>query len=140
MKEDDHIQYRADWQDMIPYAEGSRDPEPGRTVGILGFIQGAQDGCNYNKKGDKKMKDVRITPAINGWVVYVGCEKLVFENKSNMLLEIDNYIAKPREMEKKYLQSRKNELEVGPTLPEVGELRTPSEDTYPDDTVKIEPA
>jgi hypothetical protein len=59
------------------------------------------------------MKDIKIKPANNGWIVEIGCQTFVAENKDKMLSEIGRYIDKPEEVKKEYMESAKNKPENG---------------------------
>lgn len=54
------------------------------------------------------MKEIKIKPANNGWIVEIGCQTFVAENKEKMLNEIGRYIDKPDEVEKEYTENPKN--------------------------------
>ena len=49
------------------------------------------------------MRRVEITRALNGFIVVVGCQTLVFNNESEMIRELKRYIDNPMEVEKEYL-------------------------------------
>jgi len=55
------------------------------------------------------MKDIKIKPALNGWIVEVGCKKVVFNSLREMIDEIKAYIADPEEAEKHYMDNAVNE-------------------------------
>ena len=48
------------------------------------------------------IRDITIKAALNGWIVKVGCQTVVFTSKPEMLQEIGQYLADPEGMEKKY--------------------------------------
>lgn len=48
------------------------------------------------------MREVVIRKVLNGFIVQVGCQTVVFQNKTELLVELSNYIDNPAEMEKKY--------------------------------------
>jgi hypothetical protein len=54
------------------------------------------------------MKDITISPALNGWKVKVGCQEVLFTNRKTMLEEISRYINDPAKVEKEYLSKSKN--------------------------------
>ncbi|MFH1585235.1 MAG: hypothetical protein ABIB79_00525, partial [archaeon] len=49
-----------------------------------------------------------ISPVLNGWIVTVGCSKVVFDQKTIMLGELSKYIDNPDEVEKKYMEKAVN--------------------------------
>lgn len=48
------------------------------------------------------IRQITINPCLNGFIVNVGCQTVVFESRSQLLRELDNYLAKPQEVEKRY--------------------------------------
>jgi hypothetical protein len=51
-------------------------------------------------------REIRIFKVLNGFVVFCGCKKVVFENKDNMISEISRYYDNPAKVEKEYLQPK----------------------------------
>lgn len=49
------------------------------------------------------MKTLVITSALNGFMVEIGCTKLVFDNKAKLLHELSRYIDNPPAVEEEYL-------------------------------------
>jgi len=49
------------------------------------------------------MREITIRTVLNGFVVQVGCQTVVFENKDTMLTEIGRYISDPDGVEKDYI-------------------------------------
>lgn len=68
------------------------DYEIGRMKGIR-FIHGG-----------RKMHDVTISEADNGWIVKVGCMTLVFNSKKKLLKELGKYLEDPGKMQRKYMR------------------------------------
>lgn len=67
------------------------------------------------------MKQIKIKPANNGWIVDIGCQTFVSEDKDKMLKEIGRYIDNPTEVEKEYMKNPKNRSEEPvPEAPRVG--------------------
>ena len=54
------------------------------------------------------MYNIVIAPAMNGWIIKVGCATLVAVDKKKMLSEIDRYISKPEEVEEEYKKKALN--------------------------------
>lgn len=55
------------------------------------------------------MKKITIKPKLNGWTVEVGCQEVVFQDRKDMLAEIDRYIRNPEEVAKEYAENAVNE-------------------------------
>jgi hypothetical protein len=52
-----------------------------------------------------------IEPALNGYIVKVGCGVVVIEGREKMVKELKRYLESPSEVEKEYLEKAVNELE-----------------------------
>lgn len=50
-----------------------------------------------------EMREVTIRKKLNGFEVSVGCQSLVFNDKSVMIAELSRYIDNPNQIEKEYL-------------------------------------
>ncbi|MDO9530378.1 MAG: hypothetical protein Q7J27_14640 [Syntrophales bacterium] len=59
------------------------------------------------------MRNVVISPALNGWKVQIGCGEVVFVDKEFMLEELSRYIDTPDKVEKEYQGNAVNETEGG---------------------------
>jgi len=70
------------------------------------------------------MREVHIRPVLNGFLVTVGCQNLVFESIENLAAELVKYQKAPRAVEKSYLA---NAVNKGPAtevpMPTVGAMR-----------------
>ena len=51
------------------------------------------------------LRDVLIHPVLNGWVVTVGCQKVVFNDLGCMMSAIRRYLEDPEEAEKSFRES-----------------------------------
>jgi len=70
-----------------------------------------------------QMKEVRIEPVLNGWIVRVGCASVVALSKESMLSEIGRYIDDPEGVTKEYAA---NAVYQGTYQPDEGaEVRRP---------------
>lgn len=76
----------------------------------------------------KRIRQIRITPVLNGFVVSVGCQEVVFESRGKLLEELHNYLNDPGEVEKAYIRQAVNPVsdspltvEECPTAPVTGE-------------------
>ena len=54
------------------------------------------------------MKDVVITPVLNGWRVRCGCQEVVFDDRTKLVRELDEYLREPEAVEKRYLATAVN--------------------------------
>ena len=59
------------------------------------------------------MYDVTIKPALNGYVVRVGCQRLVFTDIETVLTELRTYLQKPEETEENYKFNSLNSAIMG---------------------------
>ena len=59
------------------------------------------------------MRDVTIKPALNGYVVRLGCQRVVFTDRAQMLRALDDYLENPREVERMYLVNSCNSKQLG---------------------------
>lgn len=49
---------------------------------------------------------VNIQKVLNGYIVAVGCQQVVFETREKMLSEVDRYLKNPSQVEKEYLERK----------------------------------
>lgn len=54
------------------------------------------------------IRDLKISAVLNGYVVTVGCQTVVFNSRPDMLKELDRYLDKPEEREAYYRQHAVN--------------------------------
>lgn len=59
------------------------------------------------------MYDVTIKVALNGYLVRVGCQRLVFSVKEELLTELDNYLSAPHETEQRLRERSINSAILG---------------------------
>jgi hypothetical protein len=52
--------------------------------------------------------EIKIKVALNGYIANVGCQTLVFNDRGVMLKELDSYLDKPHETEKRYRETAVN--------------------------------
>lgn len=55
-------------------------------------------------------RSISITPALNGWIVQVGCKILVFNDINVLTAELNNYYANPQQTAKRFLESATNKI------------------------------
>lgn len=48
------------------------------------------------------LRKVTIEPVLNGWIVTVGCQRVVFDDKKIMLEKISEYLSDPEKIEEEY--------------------------------------
>jgi len=63
------------------------------------------------------MKRVTIQPVLNGFVVEVGCQTLVFKDIQTVAEELIRYWKNPRAVEQEYLQNAVNLQEAAEAIP-----------------------
>ena len=59
------------------------------------------------------MYDVTIKVALNGYLVRVGCQRLVFSSKEELLTELNNYLSFPNETEQRLRERSINSAILG---------------------------
>lgn len=59
------------------------------------------------------MRDVIIKPALNGYLVRLGCQRVVFTDRAQMLRALDDYLENPCEVERMYLENSCNSKQLG---------------------------
>lgn len=62
------------------------------------------------------VKSMTITPVLNGFIVEVGCQKVVCQSIDVLADEIGKYYKNPKKVEEYYMKNavNKNSLEMGP--------------------------
>lgn len=73
------------------------------TLGQLGGLQ-AMVG-NYPVLANPEY-ELRVSKALNGYMVYVGCKTVVFESLEKMLKEMERYYKDPQKVQKEYLEKK----------------------------------
>lgn len=54
------------------------------------------------------IRTIGITPALNGFIVVVGCQTLTFNTREELLRELRGYLENPEETEKRYVETGLN--------------------------------
>ena len=62
------------------------------------------------------IREITITPVLNGFVCKVGCQKVVFQSVVDLVRAIERYYQKPEETEKEFLAGAVNKMNDGPCL------------------------
>lgn len=67
-------------------------------------------------------RQITIHPALNGYVVTVGCQNLVFEKTETLLSELKDYLADPGKVEQYYRDTalHKDKLAEACPAPDTG--------------------
>ena len=63
------------------------------------------------------IRDIRIKPVLNGFIVDVGCQTVVFDDIDKMILELSKYLREPSEVEGSYLNNALNAGKIKPRPP-----------------------
>lgn len=66
------------------------------------------------------MHPIHIRPVLNGWIVKVACQEILFTNLNNMVAEISQYLADPQRVEKHYLATSCNAIHMSTLANQVG--------------------
>lgn len=64
----------------------------------------------------KRIREIAISPALNGYIVKVGCQRLVFETSDRMVSELSNYLNDPEATEDEYIKNAVNPMEECPMV------------------------
>jgi len=57
-----------------------------------------------------RIRELHITPVLNGWLVQCGCKTIVFTNLTTLTQEIHNYYSDPNTVSKRYLKEAVNKV------------------------------
>jgi len=63
---------------------------------------------------------IHINPILNGFIVNVGCQKLAYTSIDKLLFDLNQYLRKPEETEKRIV--KEEGINKQHTLPETEEL------------------
>lgn len=69
------------------------------------------------------LREIKIDPVLNGWIVEVGCQRVVFTDKQVMLGELSQYLADPHAVVKRYLANAANQSQVPEAMLHESDLR-----------------
>jgi hypothetical protein len=59
------------------------------------------------------MRDFKIKPVLNGFIVEIGCQTVVFTNMSTLVSELLRYQANPHMVEREYQRNAVNKPDPG---------------------------
>ena len=64
---------------------------------------------------DKMIRDIKIKPVLNGFIVDIGCQELVFNRLTGMIKSLEEYYGadEPDKVEKKWLGKSINSGKLG---------------------------
>ena len=62
------------------------------------------------------MNKIEIETVLNGWIVTVGCQRVVFDNMTMLLDALMDYLDDPKAVEEKWLESSINSEHVRKTI------------------------
>ena len=63
------------------------------------------------------IREIIIRPALNGFIVQVGCQTLVFDDVDILTHQLNHYLRRPEETEKYYLETSINVKHILPQPP-----------------------
>lgn len=66
------------------------------------------------------VREIHISPVLNGFVCKVGCQTVVFTSRQSMLEGIDLYYERPEETERQMLSNPVNRTAEVPCAPPTG--------------------
>ena len=59
------------------------------------------------------MRDITIKPALNGFVVRLGCQRVVFNDRDTMFRALKDYLDNPGKVEEMYKYGSCNSKQLG---------------------------
>ncbi len=71
------------------------------------------------------IRDFTVRAVLNGYVVNIGCQTLVFNNPAALCDEIERYLRNPQAVEKEYLNASLNAKHTSPLnapMPDISRL------------------
>lgn len=83
------------------------------------------------------IRPITITAVLNGYLVSVGCQTIVFNSTPDMLKELDLYLDKPEETEERYRLRALNSGKLGKD--EIPTARAPRPTAYAQATANEQP-
>ncbi len=60
------------------------------------------------------IRSIKIEAVLNGFIVYIGCQTLVFDSAAVLADELERYLKNPMEVEKEYLNKSVNAKHTTP--------------------------
>ena len=62
------------------------------------------------------MRPIKIDPVLNGWLVNVGCQRVVFDDLGKMLAALKSYAQHPNRTERRFLAEAHNDTAACPEV------------------------
>ncbi len=72
---------------------------------------------------------ISITACLNGWIVTVGCQTVVYQERNQLVSDLDAYLKDPAATEARFLKSSVNQGVLGAVQPP-SPMNTASEREY----------
>lgn len=66
---------------------------------------------DYGFKGENEMEEIKIRKVLNGYIVRVGCETVVFQRVGDLCGELKRYLENPDLITKEYMLTFRPEPE-----------------------------
>ena len=63
------------------------------------------------------MREFTVRPALNGWIVKIGCQEVVFTRDDTLAREMQRYIGDPEGVEREYLAKAVNKMRLDVPVP-----------------------
>ena len=82
------------------------------------------------------IREIKIKAVLNGYVVNVGCQTLVFQSRQALISELDSYLDQPDLVEKRYRDTALNKDILNVPAPQEATANTPE---MPVDAPRCEP-
>lgn len=74
------------------------------------------------------LREFTIKPVLNGYIVRIGCQIVVFTSLDKLLSTIKSYLCDPSNVEESYLKNSTNSALMIPRHAEVSQAQTPEYD------------
>jgi hypothetical protein len=62
------------------------------------------------------LREFTVRPVLNGYIVHIGCQTVVFESRQGLISAITEYLKEPEVVESRWLKHALNAGELGPSL------------------------
>ena len=77
------------------------------------------------------IREITITPVLNGFVCKVGCQKVVFQSVVDLSRAVQRYYENPEKTEQEFLAEAVNKMNDGPCVAEAPRVREEVCDSEP---------
>jgi Fe-S-cluster formation regulator IscX/YfhJ len=76
-------------------------------------------------------RPVQIAAVLNGWIVSVGCQTVVYQDRSQLITDLDQYLRDPDSTEKRFLETAINHnIVTGAGLGQLNQVAAPPTRDY----------